>query len=454
MISWQTRRQALYFGTFFIFLVLVIGIPIFISVYRAPTCFDSKRNQGEEGIDCDGPCERLCSEKLSLPVVNWVRPFHVSGNVYSIAASVENFNPDAGTANIPYTFEVYDKSNQLVSEVRGNTFVLPKQAFLIFEGGFSVRGGVPTSAFLKFGNQAEWKRAALKPRTLLISNKVLHDTGTLPRLSAILENTAISTARNVEVVAVISDARNNAIAASRTVIEELAPNEKKNIVFTWPMPLAKQLEACVVPVDVMMALDMSGSMNDDGANPPQPVTDAKSAAAAFIKRLAEDDRVGVVSFDQEARLNRSLGSRHKEAYNTLVALTISPEAETGATNLGEGLRLAAEELNSERHQKGARKILVVLTDGIANAPKEPGGEVYAAEQAAIAKKSGINIYTIGLGNKVSRAFLESVASAREQYFAAPNRKDLDGIYKEIGGAICEHGPAVIDIVPRSPDDLS
>jgi Mg-chelatase subunit ChlD len=203
----------------------------------------------------------------------------------------------------------------------------------------------------------------------------------------------------------------------------------------------------------MMVLDMSGSMNDDGGEPPQPVSDAKTAAAAFVRRLAEDDRVGVVSFDQEARLDRSLGSRHEEAYNTLAALAITPEAETGATNLGEGLRLATEELNSERHQKKARKIIVALTDGIANAPKEPGGELYASEQAVTAKKSDINIYTIGLGSKINRAFLESIVSVREQYFAAPNRKDLDGIYKEIGGAICEHGPAIIDVVPRTPNDL-
>lgn len=436
------------------FLVLVIGIPIFVSVYRAPTCFDNKRNHGEEGVDCNGPCQRLCSEKLSLPVVNWVRPFHVSGNVYSVAASVENFNPDAGTVKIPYTFEIYDKGNQLITEVHGSTFVLPKQAFLVFEGGINIKDRVPTSAFLKFENNAVWQRTRLEPRTLTMSEKVLKNIDRIPRLSATLENSAISTVRNVEVVAVISDTRNNAIAASRTIVEELAPNEKKNIVFTWPVPFAKQLEACIVPVDVMLALDLSGSMNDDGGEPPQPVSDAKAAAAAFVEGLSDDDRVGVVSFADMASLDRTLGSRHEEAYNSITSLGISPEAETGSTNLGDGLRIATEELNSGRHQSAAKKIIVALTDGIANAPKEPGGEIFASEQADIAKKSDMSIYTIGLGTKVNRAFLESVASRREQYYPALRRSELSGIYKEIGASICEHGPAVIDIVSRSPNDLS
>lgn len=450
MISWQTRRQALYFGTFFIFLVLVIGIPIFISVYRAPTCFDNKKNQGEEGIDCNGVCQRLCAEKLMLPTVKWVRPFHVSGDVYSVAALVENFNPDAGTFKLSYTFELYDKSNQLITEVRGRTFVLPKQTFLVFEGGINIKIP-PVKAFLKFDSNAEWQRANLQARTLTISDKILRNVDTLPKLSAIVENSAISTARDVEVVAVISDTKNNAIAASRTIVNELAPNEKKNIVFTWPMPFAKQLEACVIPVDVVLVLDMSGSMNDDGGEPPQPITDTKTAAAAFVERLAEDDRVGVVTFADVGRIDRALGSRHEEAFSTINALTI--ESEVGGTNLGEGILLATEELNSNRHQNEAKKILVALSDGIANLPQEPGGEAFASRQAVAAKATGIGIYTIGLGNSVNRAFLESIATDRDHYFAALRRSDLEGIYKEISAAICEHGPAVIDIIPRSAGDL-
>ncbi len=451
MISWQTRRQALYFGTFFVFLVLVIGIPVFISVYRAPTCFDGKKNQGEEGVDCDGSCQRLCKEKISLPVVDWVRPFHVSGNVYSVAALVENFNPNAGTLKIPYTFELYDTSNQLITKVKGSTFVLPKQAFLVFEGGIELTA-VPTKAFLKFEENAEWLRASVKDRTLSISDQVLRNTDTLPKLSALIENTAITPARDVEVVAVVSDTKNNAIAASRTIVKELAPNEKKNIVFTWPTPFAKQLEACVVPVDVVLALDMSGSMNDDGGEPPQPVTDAKAAASAFVERLMEDDRVGVVTFADSGTTNRSLGSRHREAFDTINNLMIV--SEVGGTNLGEGLRLAVEELNSNRHQDEAKKIIIALSDGLANLPKEPGGEPFALEQAQIAKDSDMSIYTIGLGNSVNRAFLESVATSREHYFAALRRSDLDSVYKEISAAICEHGPAIIDVIPRSAADIT
>ena len=35
------------------------------------------------------------------------------------------------------------------------------------------------------------------------------------------------------------------------------------------------------PLDVMLVLDHSGSMDDIGGDPPQPITDVKNAAKAF-----------------------------------------------------------------------------------------------------------------------------------------------------------------------------
>lgn len=453
-ISWQTRRQTLYFATFFLFLVIAIGVPTFISIYRAPTCFDEKRNQGEEGIDCNGLCERLCLEKIIPPVVNWARLFHVSGDVYSVTASVENFNADAGSKNLPYTFEIYDDTNRVLSKVSGTTFILPKQAFLLFEGGIVIKGSKPSSVFLRFGNNALWKRTAPDPRVLSMSDTELLNTDTMPRLKAVLENTSVKTLRDIEVVAVVSDTRGNAIASSRTVIEALAPKGTRKIVFTWPLPFSKRLEVCKVPVDAMVLIDTSGSMNDDGGEPPQPITDAKNAAAAFAGRLSEEDRVGVVSFASVGMLEQPLSLRLDLGQAALRELAILPESETGSTNLGDAIRIASEELNSPRHQNKAQKVLVLLTDGKANAPTEPGGEVFAAQEAAAAKTTGITTYAIGLGNKVNRQFLEtSIASGKGEYYPAVNRQDLDEIYQKISASLCEHGPAIIDIVPRSPDVL-
>ena len=61
------------------------------------------------------------------------------------------------------------------------------------------------------------------------------------------------------------------------------------------------------------------------------------------------------------------------------------------------------------------------------------------------------MYTIGLGDKVNTLFLRDLASTPKQYYQAAKSRDLDGIYREISGDICEKGPAIIDVIPKSKD---
>ena len=66
--------------------------------------------------------------------------------------------------------------------------------------------------------------------------------------------------------------------------------------FTWPRPIAKTLRSCDVPTDIVVAVDLSGSMNNDGGTPPQPISGAIAAARDFALRLAPDDQASVVTF--------------------------------------------------------------------------------------------------------------------------------------------------------------
>ncbi len=62
----------------------------------------------------------------------------------------------------------------------------------------------------------------------------LLDTESAPRVIAILENTAVTEARDVHLVAVVFDPAGNAIASSRTIVSVIPPGGRENLVFTWP----------------------------------------------------------------------------------------------------------------------------------------------------------------------------------------------------------------------------
>ena len=61
-------------------------------------------------------------------------------------------------------------------------------------------------------------------------------------------------------------------------------------------------------------------MNDDGLDPPQPLSDAKNAAEDFVVRLTNKDRSGLVSFATRAEILQSLSSDHTATQKAVATL--------------------------------------------------------------------------------------------------------------------------------------
>jgi len=134
--------------------------------------------------------------------------------------------------------------------------------------------------------------------------------------------------------------------------------------------------------------------------------------------------------------------------NTVAELVIDPAEERGSTNTGEAIMKATEELTGVRHSTEARKVLVLLTDGLATAPDDDP-DAYALNAAAIAKSKDIDVFTIGLGASVNMDFVRKLASSNEQAYAVVSADQIDGIYRTITAALCEDGAAVIEIIPKT-----
>ncbi len=459
MLSWSLKRRFTYIITTLTVLAVLVAWWLFVTYYEPPTCFDGKQNATEAGVDCGGDCLYLCPFQSSDPVVLFSRSFEIANGVYSAVAYIENPNFDIGVQNIKYIFKLYDASNQLIAEREGTTFITAGKISPIFEGGIQTEGGKePRRTFFELIDENKWTKVVPTSESpFIVKDKNLTSADTRPRLSAVLENRTVEEFKDVEVVTVIFNANRNAIATSRTFVDLLPRKSEVDLVFTWPQPLETELEACTVPVDVMLLLDTSGSMNNDGDDPPQPLTDAKNAAADFLSRLTAQDRAGLITFATDSTIAQSFSNNHEATTNILNAVSILPEEELGATNPGAGIFDAYRVLQSdERNREGVEKVLVLLTDGIANEPEEPGGEPYALSAAAAAKQLGYKVYTIGLGEEVNSAFLQQLASTPqsldERYFyKAGTSKDLIGVYENISDAICERGPAIIDVIPRVPD---
>src|SRR3989344_8040872 len=109
MNSWAKNRKRMIFGLVFLFLILVIGLPLFLLIYQKPTCSDGKQNGDETGVDCGGSCSRLCAvESLPLVVKGDPRILKVATSTYEGVALINNLNSNVEVASAHYKFKLFD----------------------------------------------------------------------------------------------------------------------------------------------------------------------------------------------------------------------------------------------------------------------------------------------------------------------------------------------------------
>lgn len=194
-----------------------------------------------------------------------------------------------------------------------------------------------------------------------------------------------------------------------------------------PLPLAGR--------DLMLAVDISGSMVEEdmviGARVTDRLTAVKAVAGDFIERR-EGDRIGLILFGQQAYLQTPL------TFDRETARTLLFEAAIGLagreTAIGDAIGLAVKRL---RDQPADQRVLILLTDGANTA-----GHIAPDKAAELAAEAGIRIYTIGIGadprgpfgmslgrNPLDETTLKAIAERTGgRYFRARNLRELQSIY--------------------------
>ncbi len=196
-------------------------------------------------------------------------------------------------------------------------------------------------------------------------------------------------------------------------------------------------------IDILLALDISGSMASLDFKPKNRLEVAKEVINKFIEKR-KTDRIGLVSFAGVA-ITRSPLTQDYGMLKFFLNETHLGDLEDG-TALGMAL---ATSVNRIKHSKIGTKIIILLTDGINNR-----GEIDPIDAARIASEFGIKVYTIGVGSRGKAPFPVKDTFGRETlvmvdveidekmlreianktgglYFRATNKDSLDKIFNEI-----------------------
>ena len=199
-------------------------------------------------------------------------------------------------------------------------------------------------------------------------------------------------------------------------------------------------------IDIMMAMDVSGSMLAEDLKPNR-IEAAKQVAAEFIAGRPNDN-IGLTIFAGEAFTQCPMTTDHASLLNLLQGVRTDMATRgliEDGTAIGMGLANAVSRL---KDSKAKSKVVILLTDGSNNR-----GDLSPMTAAEIAKSLGIRVYTIGVGtNKVapypmvvagsvqyvnvpveidSKTLSDIAAATDGDFYRATNNKELQNIYKEI-----------------------
>ncbi|HXI60492.1 MAG TPA: VWA domain-containing protein [Polyangia bacterium] len=152
-------------------------------------------------------------------------------------------------------------------------------------------------------------------------------------------------------------------------------------------------------IDIVIALDLSGSMEETDLAPNR-MDAAKAVIDQFVRRRPSD-RIGLVVFAREAYTHIPLTLDHGTFLRMLAELHVGIIDGRG-TAIGNGIGVA---LNRLRHSDAKSKVIILLTDGDNNA-----GNISPPQAAQYAQTLGVKIYTILAGDNDTGA--DDPASAK------------------------------------------
>ena len=215
------------------------------------------------------------------------------------------------------------------------------------------------------------------------------------------------------------------------------------IALARPQSMLSRQEMKVEGIDIVLAMDVSGSMLAEDFKPNR-LEAAKKVAAEFIDGR-KNDRMGLVVFAGEAFTQVPLTIDHNVLLKQLS--TLKDGMMKDGTALGDGLATA---INRIKDSEAKSKVIILLTDGINNQ-----GAVDPQSAAEIAALYNIRLYTIGVGTQglapypfrdqfgrkryqnvpveLDENLLTQMAQSTTdgQYFRATNKKSLQQIFKQI-----------------------
>lgn len=183
------------------------------------------------------------------------------------------------------------------------------------------------------------------------------------------------------------------------------------------------------PRDIMLVLDYSGSMN--WHNKIGALKDAVDVFVSVLQQSKANDRVGFSVYSTTGSLAEPL------TFNlTALQAEVRRRSAGGWTNMGEGMEKGRIELTNNA-RRGTKKLMVVMTDGMANRPLNRDPFQYVRDEANTAARAGIPIVAISFSQNSDRRIMAEIASITQGVHyhidgsVSQQERELKRVFREV-----------------------
>ncbi len=230
-------KQTFYGTLYLIVFVGIIAGVYFAFIRQAPSCFDNTQNQGEAGVDCGGPCAKVCTPPGTEGLVtDNVSVFIPNPGHYTFLAQIENHNTDFAADYFDYSFDLYDASGTLLQSLPSHSFIYAGEVKYLLLANVAETATVNHAVLI--AKNPDWVTASAMGLAPRFGNP-LSVTGSEMSSSTLavtgrLTNGEVASFAHVLVTAVFYDAAGRPAGASETVIDAIAPNQTVDFSIAYP----------------------------------------------------------------------------------------------------------------------------------------------------------------------------------------------------------------------------
>lgn len=246
MFSWRLTRQL---TVVFVLSVMAAGISFWIIWRLLPpaVCTDNKKNQGEVGIDCGGPCAP-CELKNPKPIIEfWARAVPVRPRVYDVAAEVENPNTLLSSQKFRYQFILFDEFGPIAVR-EGTTYIYSQERLHVIETNLETTRDAARVEFKIVG--VEWQLRDEKYPNILVETQDYHLIKEGEQTRSIIESSVVNRTsydfREVEFRVVVLDGQGNLLGTNHVVLDRFLSDSRRTIKFIWPEAFREDVGMIIV----------------------------------------------------------------------------------------------------------------------------------------------------------------------------------------------------------------